>query len=93
MRRLSCESAIDIDFVYRKSPRSTVMSLPHRLFTLRRPRRTVAWSMMSSWRRVAVWMNSTTEASTIARSPRKPHVRQASRSRAGRMRLPPPSRM
>ena len=69
------------------------MSLPQRLFTLRRPRRTVAWSMMSSWSSVAVWMNSTTDASTIARSPRKPQARQASSSRAGRMRLPPPSRM
>ncbi len=46
------------------------MSFPQRLFTLRLPRRTVASSMMSSWRRVAVWMNSTTEARVMARSPR-----------------------
>ena len=70
MGRLSWESAIDIDFVYRKSPSSTVMSFPQRLFTLRRPRRTVASSMMSSCSSVAVWMNSTTEASRMARSPR-----------------------
>jgi hypothetical protein len=61
---------MDIDFVYRKSPASTVTSLPQRLLTLRRPRRTVAWSMMSSCSSVAVWMNSTTEASSTARSPR-----------------------
>ena len=46
------------------------MSLPQRLLTLRRPRRMVASSMMSSCSRVAVWMNSTIEASRIARSPR-----------------------
>ena len=46
------------------------MSLPQRLFTLRRPRRVVASSMMSSCSSEAVWMNSTVEASVIARSPR-----------------------
>ncbi len=67
------------------------MSLPQRLFTLARPRRVVASSMMSSWSRLAVWMNSTVEASVIARSPRYPQSRLASRRSAGRTRLPPPS--
>ncbi len=67
------------------------MSFPQRLFTLGRPRRVVASSMMSSCSRLAVWMNSTVEASVTARSPRYPQSRLASSSRAGRTRLPPPS--
>ena len=68
--RLSCVSASDIDFRYRKSPKSTVMWLPHRVCTASRPRRSSDSSMMSSWTSVAVWMNSITEAYSTARSPR-----------------------
>jgi hypothetical protein len=46
--------------------------------------------MMSSCSSVAVWMNSTTAASRIARSPRYPESRHDSSSSAGRIRLPPP---
>src|SRR5688572_21741051 len=65
------------------------MSLPHREWTARRPRRTSAPSMMSSWTSVAVWMNSTTAAFSTARSPEYPPRRAAIKSTAGRTRLPP----
>jgi len=46
--------------VYSQSPTSTVTWLPQRWFAVGLPRRRFDSSMMSSWIRVALWMNSTT---------------------------------
>jgi hypothetical protein len=45
------------------------MSLPHREWTASRRAAVSAPSMMSSCTSVAVWMNSTTDAFSTARSP------------------------
>ena len=50
------------DFEKRKSPTSTLGSFPHSVFAVEEPRRVWALSTTSSWRRVAVWMNSTMAA-------------------------------
>jgi hypothetical protein len=70
----------------------TVVLLPQRELALLRPRRVAASSMTSSWRRVAVWMYSTTAPRVIIRSLECAKRREARRRSAGRMRLPPASR-
>ena len=53
----------------RKSPTSTLASLPHLIRAATLPRRMSLSSTTSSWRRVAVCMNSTLAASLTWPSP------------------------
>src|SRR6185312_9986464 len=78
--------------MYSQSPARTHLEFPHLVFADGRPRRVSASSIMSSCTRVAVWTISTTDPSRTAPWPSYPHSLAASSSRAGRMRLPPPSR-
>ena len=53
----------------RKSPTRTEAGLPQMMLAVRRPRRRPELSTTSSWRSVAVWMNSTAAASLCWRLP------------------------
>ena len=74
---------------YMKSPTRIASLAPKRAFALGWPRRVSAPSTTSSCRSEALCRYSAASAICTARGPRYPHSRAESRTRSGRMRLPP----